>query len=439
MITLPQEHPLRRELNDEVHARPPEALVAPARISFLALFHTDNDRKRHIEPVRTLCTKFGAPLPDENANHLSIDLGPFKLKWERHTEFTRYKFIQGGRSGEPFSRFAIDAVPADWLATLPGKPFMATHVELVGADVPRPDIDALSARWFAGNLMVGALIADGAGSAFTDFRIHGDGFGRLMMWSDRMAPRQAGRTVQRVLEIDAYRILSLMALPQARALGPFLSASEAELVSITTTLASQDTIDEPRLLDQLTRLEAVIQKRHFETAGRFSAAEAYYRLIQRRTEELRERRLDGVQTFRDFIERRLSPAMNTCMAISSRQEKLSYRVAQTSQLLSTRIDVARQQQNQGVLQSMNRRALLQLRMQETVEGISVVAISYYLIGLLSYLVKGLAAAGLVGRHDLIVAVCMPVVVLLVALGVRRIRKKMLPERIAGQIRSSAKD
>lgn len=439
MIKLPEEHALRRELNDEAHARPPEALVAPARISFVALFDTESDRARHIEPVRRLCAMFDAPLPSERTNHLSIDLGLFKLKWERHTEFTRYKFTQFGKGGEPFSRFAIDAVPADWLATLPGKPFLATHVELVGSDLPRPDIETLSSRWFGGNPMVGAIIADGAGSAFTDFRIHNDGFSRVLMWSERMAPRQLGRAVQRVLEIDAYRILALMALPEARALGPFLAASEAELVSITNTLASQEAIDEPRLLDQLTRLEAVVQKRHFETAGRFSAAEAYYRLIQRRTEELRERRLDGVQTFRDFVERRLDPAMNTCMAISARQEKLSHRVAQTTQLLSTRVDVSRQQQNQGVLQSMNRRALLQLRMQETVEGISVVAISYYLTGLLSYLVKGLAAAGLAARHDLIVAVSIPIVVLLVALGVRRIRKKVLPERIAGQIRSSVKD
>ena len=37
MYELPEtkEHPLRRELNDEVHARPPDSLATPSQITYL--------------------------------------------------------------------------------------------------------------------------------------------------------------------------------------------------------------------------------------------------------------------------------------------------------------------------------------------------------------------------------------------------------------------
>jgi len=248
-----------------------------------------------------------------------------------------------------------------------------------------------------------------------------------------LAPRQAGRMVQRLLEIDTYRILALMTLPVARELSPILNEVETELVTLTTKLADSATNDEPRLLEQITRLEARIQQRNFKTAGRFGAAEAYHRLVQRRTRELREQRIEGFQTFEEFIERRLSPAMATCVAISARQEKLAHRVAQTTQLLSTRVEVHRLAESQGVLQSMNRRALLQLRLQQTVEGLSVAAITYYVVGLVSYVVKGLASARTSFGAELIVALSVPVVLGLVAIGVRRLRKMMQP--IAQQVAS----
>jgi uncharacterized membrane-anchored protein len=165
----------------------------------------------------------------------------------------------------------------------------------------------------------------------------------------------------------------------------------------------------------------------FETAPRFSASEAYYRLIQRRTEELREQRVDGVQTFREFVDRRLSPAMNTCLVTSSRQEKLFQRVAETTSLLSTRVEVSRQRQNQAVLESMNQRALLQLRMQQTVEGLSVAAITYYVVGLVAYLAKGLSGTVISVKADTVVAISVPIVAVLVALGVRRVRNFVAPK------------
>ncbi|MFK5088320.1 DUF3422 family protein, partial [Klebsiella pneumoniae] len=51
MLKLPDNHPLRIELNNEVHARPPEALVAPCRISYLALWSDYTMRERQWQAV----------------------------------------------------------------------------------------------------------------------------------------------------------------------------------------------------------------------------------------------------------------------------------------------------------------------------------------------------------------------------------------------------
>ena len=237
-----------------------------------------------------------------------------------------------------------------------------------------------------------------------------------------MTPRQAGRMVQRLLEIETYRIMALLALPVAREIGPLLNESEQGLAKITAAIADAHEEDEPVLLADLTRLEADISSRQSRNHFRFSASAAYYRLVQRRIVELREERISGLQTFQEFMERRLAPAMDTCQAAMRLQQSLSDRVARATQLLSTKVDITREQQTHAVLESMNRRAKLQLRLQETVEGLSVAAVTYYVVGLIAYLGKGLKSSGVGLNVDLLVAISVPLVVLSVVLGVRRIRK-----------------
>jgi uncharacterized membrane-anchored protein len=426
---MPPDHPQRLELNDEAHARPPEALTAPLHLSYLALLSDASMRERERRLVGDLALRYGVAPPAAGVNHYSADLGPFRLKWERHTEFSRYKFIVAGDGPHGFAEPAIEAVPGDWLAALPGEVMAATHVVLERTSDEPPDHELIAGRLFGGNVLVGAVIAGGAAAAYTDFRIHPDGFSRLLVQDRGLKPRQAGRTVQRLLEIDTYRILALLALPVAREMAPFLTRCERDLADITKSLEGSSAKDEPLLLDRLTRLEAEIESRQSDTHYRFGAAVAYYELVQRRIAELRENRIEGLQTFREFTERRLAPAMNTCRAVAQRQESLSQRVARTTQLLSTRVDLTRERQNQAVLESMNRRAKLQLRLQETVEGLSVAAVTYYVVGLVAYAVKGLKAYGAELDTDLAVGISIPVVAILVALGVRHIRKMVTRGRV----------
>ena len=185
-MPLPSDHPLRIELNDEAHARPPEALAPPLRITFLALYSDATQREQEWEHVCALARRYGHT-PPARASHYSADLGPFRLKWERHTEFTRYKFIVAG-GGDPFDPPALQAVPADWLAALPGRIMVATHAALLPAGAGEPDHETLAGRYFGGEALVGAGIASSAGIAFTDFRVR-DGFSRLLVLDRGMTPR----------------------------------------------------------------------------------------------------------------------------------------------------------------------------------------------------------------------------------------------------------
>lgn len=422
---LPPNHPLRSELNDEVHARPSDALRAPLRISYLALLAEPGAREREWLNVANLLARFGVAVPASAPNHFSGNVGAFGLRFERHTEFTRYTITVPGVAGsDPFAEPALEFVPRDFIAAIPGQVMVASHGALLGSPQGSSgleDYDRIAAEFFDGNVLVGSRVGDDAATALTDFRVRADGCSRFLVFDHHMTARQAGRTVQRVLEIDTYRMMALLALPVARELAPLLTASEKELGQVTTVLERCNDEDEATLLDRLTRLEAEIESREAETDFRFSAAAAYYELVRRRIGEMREHRIPGLQTFGEFTERRLAPAMNTCKAAAARQDLLSQRVARANQLLATRVDITRERQNQSLLESMNRRAKAQLKLQQTVEGLSVAAVTYYVVGLIGYLAKGLKSGGVDLNPEICMAASIPVVALLAGFGIHRLK------------------
>jgi uncharacterized membrane-anchored protein len=419
---LPSDHPLRKQLNDEVHARPSDSLRAPLRVSYLALLSAPAAAAEEWAHIDALLRRFGLRPPESRSSHFSADLGPFSLRFERHTEFARYTVTVPGPFDDPFSASALDALPADWVAALKGELIVASHGAVQETTPGELNPEELAARHFEGNVLIGSRVGDDAAIALTDFRLRADGFSRFLIIDRHLTPRQGGRLVQRILEIDTYRIMALLALPVARELTPMLASYEQELSKVTTVLESADAEDEATLLDRLTRLEAHIESREAENHYRFSAAAAYYDLVRRRIAELRESRIQGLQTFGEFTERRLAPAMNTCQSVAARQESLSAHVARANQLLATRVDITRERQNQALLESMDRRAKAQFKLQQTVEGLSIAAITYYMVGLIGYVAKGLKAAGLPVDYEIVMAVSIPVVVILTAFGIHHVRR-----------------
>jgi uncharacterized membrane-anchored protein len=410
-----REHAQRRSLAGEVHARPYEILTTPVRATRLAVVHaTPEEERAHLAE---LLASHGAEPPGDGASYFIRDLGGFRLRWERHSEFSTYTFLRTDPFETPFQASALDLIPADWLESLPGEMMTGVHVA-VAADLPE-DLSPL----FDGNSLIGSKVLWGAGEAWTDFRLHADGFGRFILRDMGLSKGQIGRLVQRLLEIETYRMMALLAFPLARSAAGEIARIDSELGGIVTQLADPKIKQNDRdLLESLTRLAAEAEHLDAATSFRLPAAKAYYAIVCQRIAELREDRIPGLQTFAEFIDRRLGPAMKTCESVSERKQLLATRVSRAGDLLRTRVDIALEEKNRDLLNSMNRRAELQLRLQETVEGLSVVAISYYLLGLLGYLAKGLKSVGLPVNADMAGLIGLPVVAGAVWLGVRRLRK-----------------
>jgi uncharacterized membrane-anchored protein len=423
MAMLPPDHPERRVLADEVHARPPEAIETPARATYAAILVEHDARESERAHIAALCERFDVAPPPRSATHFAATLDVLRFKWERHGEFSGYMLHVAGEHAQPFGEPAAGLLPAGWLAGIPGQTIVAAHAKLVAAGPELPDAAMLAAH-FEGNVVIGAEIGDGAGVAYTDFRSHDDGCTRFLVLDRGFSPRQTGRMLQRLFEIEAYRMLALLALPIARRQTPRILEIERALAVLTDNIAGESGEDET-LLGELTKLAAEIESGLAASQFRFGASRAYHDLVRTRIEELRERRIPGMQTVEEFMSRRLSPAMATCATVSQRLRDLSERVAQASNLLSTRVDIAREKQNQSLLASMERRARLQLRLQQTVEGLSVAAITYYVVGIVSYGAKALDAVGVPVKPELAVGAAIPVVLVLVALALRRARRRIV--------------
>lgn len=420
------QHPLRLTVAGEVHARPYEPLDGAWRVSHLALVTGELPPGTETALIGELLRRFGRAGPGPETVYLTVDLGPFRLRWERHTEFSTWTFLVPGLStdaADPFAAPALARVPEDWLAQLPGKLLVGLHVVLD----PAPRGAEQVAPLFGGRI-VGSRVGGGAGAVFTDFLLAADGFGRALVVGDGMTPGLAGRTLQRVLELETYRLMALLALPPARETAPRLTVIEQGVSAAMAHLAEDDgdAGRDRRLLSRLTALAAENERLLSGLSYRLSASRAYYAIVQRAVDDLREDRIEGLQTIAEFLARRLAPAMRTCDYVGARMEALSRRLTRAGDMLRTRVDIGLNENNRDLLRSMNTRAELQLRLQETVEGLSVVAISYYVLGLVGYIAKGLKEAGLSPvKPEVAVLGAMPLVLALVFIGVRRLRRAVV--------------
>ena len=372
-----------------------------------------------------MCRDYGVAPPAEGTDHFRAEFGPFRVKWERHTEFSTYTFFAPNADRQPFVTPPATLVPAHWLDGLEKQVLVAKYVVLKECENGLPDI-AEVAPYFASSYIAGAMVAGGCAALWTDFQIQNDGFSRVLVYDCGLRARQRGRLLQRIMEIETYRIMALLAYPLAREFGPKLAGIDTQLAGLAERVAHLRVGEnEQPLLSELQGLAASLERIGAATNYRFNAAEAYYELVVRRVKELREERITGLPTVVEFVDRRMAPGMRTCMSVRDLVANLSNRSARLSDLLRTQIDIALETQNRDLLESMDRRAKMQLRLQETVEGLSVVVLSYYSVGLLTLLLKGVRAGGIEVNVDLWAGAAIPVVVLSVWTGVRIMRRKIM--------------
>ena len=421
------QHPQRGLLHNEIHARPPEALTAPLAITHIVMLADAAGRDASRAHLCALLRERHQPLPDAETTHLRLDLGTFRIRWEMHTEFVTWTFLvplqtEGFGTREPVG--AVASVPHGWLAALPGQCLCSLHLWVLPTQAFGSG--SLVRHVLHEDTLIASTVADGHGEVYTDFALHADGYSRMVLLAGGMTPRRLGRLVQRLLEVETYRMAALLGLPAARDAAAELGSGERELAALADAIRTASRHAEPDLLDRLTRLAGQVESQYAATHSRFSASKAYFELVDLRIAELNESRLAGMQTIREFMDRRLSPARSTCEWAARRQEALSQRVSRMSNLLRTRVEIEQQQSSQQLLATMNQRQGLQLQLQSAVEGLSVAAITYYIVGLVSYLAKGAAPLGWPLSPETTAAAAIPVVALAVWWSIQRMHQRMFP-------------
>ena len=416
---LPTEDVQRRELHNEVHARPSARVRLPALIVYVAVLNEGISREQELAHLRLLPGHADLTLERMQGNFLRLRCDHYTVKWERHTEFTRYSIVQTLPAhagwGEVLPELAAHVAPGtDWLRGLPGQTMAAIHMGMLQVDIDQGDLISTAQAW----LGEGVVLASRMGNTtegmshsciLTNFRIGDDGFERMLVLApEGTTEARAGRISQRVLEVETYRLMALRGLPVTKNLSTMLSAAESQLADLTGSLERKGETDQA-LLDSLVALAASIERATAEHGFRFSATRAYDTLVSQRLVELRERPISGTQTLGEFMQRRLSPAMATVQATEKRLASLAERVSRTSALLRTRVDIATEAQNQMLLEKLTKGQALQLRLQSTVEGLSIAAISYYVVSLVFYGAKALNKLGLPFNPEVLAGVSIPFV------------------------------
>ena len=399
----------------EVHARPNPLVQSPAVIVQLA-FMTDGGSTVDNAVLAELSRARGVAAPQRDARHYAMSWGNGSLRWERHTEFSTY--LYNGPAPENFGGQITDH-PFGEGFNPPGNLISGVRLEVrKWTELAEQSVDC-----FDPTSLCYSELDQGAALAITDFRQDKDGLTRILVLERGLSPARTGAIVQRLIEIETYRTLALLALPLAQSLSPQMRKIEDELTVITQRMRQEAKSESDRMLGEITALAAELEAGAAASLYRFGASRAYHEIVEERVASLREKPVAGHGSWGAFLQRRLAPAMRTCRSIEERQANLSRKLARATALLRSWVDLELQRQNSELLTSMDHRARLQLRLQQTVEGLSVAAVSYYVVGLVGYLAKAAKEAGLPVDPVIVTGISVPVVVVAIWQIVRRIRKR----------------
>jgi uncharacterized membrane-anchored protein len=408
-----KDRPERDVIWQELHARPYVRFSGPAhvlRISFLLGEGEGPD----LRPLRELILGLGLAPTYETERHSIFattvaGAGRLVLAWEQHSEFVAYTFFLYDLQ-IPFRPFGFDVLqlaPKGWLAGFAAPPLVATRLA-VGSTQEMPDTLEGLMGLFGGHTVNGSRVMGGRAEAWTCYRGHEDGFGRIAIVTRDVSAQELGRIVERLLAIeDAYH-LTLLPLPTARDVKPELAAAERRMVEEVDALRRAQSVQDKRtVLDTLLELAAEVEHIRARVSNLFAGSSAYFSLLESRFQDLREEKIEHVLSLSRFVMRRVRPAAETYRSLLERLARLSERIARAADLLRTGIELHVEEQNARLLESVDRRAKLQLRLQQAVEGLSVVVITYYALGLISHALKGIQSRGLDFDLDATLALVLP--------------------------------
>lgn len=419
-----REHPARRQVVGEMHLRRWPAVPVPGLVIQWLRLASEDDKAAQREILLAL------PQADrfEQASglrHIAGALsGGIRFVWEAHSEassLTLFAAAGDVAASEALIERADIAKAIAMAERMPGEIIRASRISILA------DEEAAARSGLISGLVEGELVSChiGAGARiWSDFRIAPDGYGRMLVAANGLSRGDLTRLLQRLQELGNYRNLALLGLPVAQGYWPRLNAAEEELRRIGQDQIRADMRDDD-LLARTSALSLELTSLATDASFRMSATAAYAKLVEDRLAELAVSPIDGYPSLIDFTQRRFLPAVRTCASFARREGQLSLRAAQLTSLLRARIETRIENQNARLLVSMERSAALQLRLQQLVEGLSVVALSYYSLALLEKLLAGVEEVEPRVHSHLIVAVLTLPTVAAVWLTLRWMKKKIL--------------
>jgi uncharacterized membrane-anchored protein len=446
------EYPQRLSLHHEVHARPPIALWPEERVCSQTFLIQDPQQRQiqtgWIENVLSANARSNCLVNSASYKLIQVEDDPHRLllRWELHGEFStltvfHQNAVSLNQDDWSESRTNVLSMLRSKLATL-GHPLphdgfknRIAALDLIIRTGPLVSDAAVLSPLFSNNTLIGStILGSQSAQVWTDFQLDSNGFVRVLVQHQGMGSRQAGRVAQRLIDIDTYRMMSMLALPHAKGLSQPLRDAEVELSKWANEVSNSQVLDSgdyetphENLLNGLSCLASRVEDWISMHGLRFTASEAYADLVKRALTELKETAIIGVQTPSEFMERRFEPAMRTCRWTQRRLQELSDRVSRTTQILRTRIEFMTERQNQELLASMNRRAQLQLKLQQTVEGLSLVVLTYYSVGLIQHVTKGIKALGYEVSIEIVTSLAVPIIAAILIIGLRQARRRFLAQ------------
>ena len=409
------DHQNRAEVLAELHARPVDPVSSPARIRRVALAfdRAPHNAERVMQDFAAWCEKNRIVPPASGTRYHRFDLNGCLVTFELHTEFVTLTWVSGPENEDFWpEQLGLDALGG-------GKLVAATMIEILSAtSISQPRLD----RYHRASLCF-STIDKGDAQVATDFVADENGFTHFIVAAAENVDRQRlGTIVRRLLEIETYRTFTLLGLPLARQVSPMLATLERQLGQLVEEMGPTTSQEESKhQLSQLHALTLQLNKTIERTSYRFSASQAYADILDRRLTRLGEQTTVSFSTLERYLGNRIEPALATCLAIEKRQKDLGQKLEWVTEFLNTRIGLEVQMQNMQVMDRISKTSQSQYRLQKTVEGLSVIAISYYALGIVGYLLNGMAEVVEFSKPAATAAL-VPLVVGLVWYGVRRITK-----------------
>ena len=406
------EHANRWLIHAETHARPVPPIAGPATIRRVAFMSADRGKDlARLQRQMAELGKLGGVDPGA-VRQLEFERDGRSVVWEMHNEFATLTWKSALEDGESWPKGIGLELHADVALV------SATRVDVLDDD----SIDGGRLARMAENSLCHSTIYVGQARIATDFVADADRFVSFVVAARSCGAQRRGVIVRRLLEIETYRCFALLGLPVARQVGGRVQGYEQRLAAIMAEMGEGSTPEAHQTsLGALHRLSVEVGQTVEETSFRFAATQAYGQIIAERLARLGEAPIGESTTIQRYLDNRVQPALATCRAMEKRLTDLGTKVQRSIELLDATITVSIQTQNQVVLDTILRTAQSQYRLQETVEGLSIIAISYYALGILGYIAEGLHELLPVDKPVLL-TVLAPVVVLVVFFGIRRLRR-----------------